>query len=331
MSQENSDPAVLSPSALPALSEQSPAARTFTDVLSAMAESVAQLTQLVSADSDEFSSVTIESGKHSSVQDEARRLEDSYRNRYAENALAMTALDSVINSGNPDVKEPITRDNLQLALKNVQTLTMIEPDFAVEFIAGAKYLINRWNNMHLSPYKANDGSITYKSAANGKERMMEEQRAISERIVATEVNARALHKSIKLIEVLPMKPIEPKEAIVKQAEARKGEGPYQVAARVLESDGKPVDVKQLKELADVFKRVFEEERKSQLRFHDVMDLTFGHQFINNNNAARVFSLIVNPELKLRMEGILGQDRVMPAPLIRPIPPRYTSSRLRETA
>jgi hypothetical protein len=263
----------------------------------------------------------------SPVMAEARRIEDGFRTRYAENDAAMKAVATVIGSGDPDINGHVTKESLQTALANAQAAPPGNARYSSDFVAAAKQLNDNWNDMSLSPYKGMDGSITNQSAKEGKERMDGEQFAMAKRILATEMNALALEKAQAAAAPegapaeAPAPVIEPKATIIKQAETRLGEGPYQVAARVLGSDGKHVEDKDLKELTGAFKKVYEDERKANPKMHDLMGLQVGHQFINKDNFNHVQSHITDAKLKERLTGIAGQDYVMHAPVIKPIPHR----------
>jgi hypothetical protein len=265
----------------------------------------------------------------SPVMAEARRIEDGYRSRYAENDAAMKAVATVVGAGNPDINGHVTKDTIKAALTDAQSAAPGDAKNSSDFTAAAKYLNDNWNDLSLSPYKAMDGSITDKSAKDGKERMDGEQFAIAKQILATEMNALALDKvptaapAAKAPEAAPEATVTPKAAIIAQGLTRPGEGPYQVAARVLGSDGKPVDDQQLKELTDAFKKVYEEERKVNPQIHDLMGLKVGHPFISKENFAAVQSHITDSKLKARMTAIAGQDLVIKAPVIKPIPHRPT--------
>lgn len=259
----------------------------------------------------------------SPVMAEARRIEDGYRSRYEENDTAMKAVAAVAAAGNPDINGQMTKDRLKAALANAQSAAPDDARYSSDFVAAAKYLNDHWNDLSLSPYKGMDGSIGDQSAKDGKERMEGEQFEIAKRILATEMNARALDKAqaAKPPAETPVPSFEPKAAIVKQGETLLGDGPFQVAARVLGSDGKPVEDKQLRELTGAFKKVYEEERKANPQMHDLMGLKVGHQFITKNNFNNVQSHITDGKLKERLTGIAGQDLVIKAPVIKPIPYR----------
>jgi hypothetical protein len=263
----------------------------------------------------------------SPVMAEARRIEDGFRTRYAENDSAMKAVATVMGSGDPDINGHVTKESLHTVLANAQAAPPGNARHSSDFLVAATELHDNWSDMSLSPYKSMDGSITNQSAKDGKERMDVEQFAMAKRILATEMNAMALEKAqaAATLEAAPAEApapvIEPKATIVKQAETQLGEGPYQVAARVLGTDGKHVEDKELKELTGAFKKVYEDERKANPKMHDLMGLQVCHQFINKDNFNHVQSHITDAKLKERLTGIASQDYVMHAPVIKPIPHR----------
>ncbi|MBU6455187.1 MAG: hypothetical protein KGS72_25680 [Cyanobacteria bacterium REEB67] len=263
---------------------------------------------------------------------EARRIEDQYRGRYSENDKAMKAVGSVIGANNPDINGDITKDSLDKALANAKTAAPDDARYGKDFQAGAQYLKDNWNDLSISPYKAMDGSINQKSAEDGTSRMTGEQDALAKRILATEMNAVNREKAQAASPGADAKPsepqapaLEPKEAIIDQSRTRLGEGPYQVAARVLGSDGKALNDKQLKELTEAFKQSYEEQRKQHPEMHDLMGLKVGHEFITKENISGVLSKISDPALKERLTAIAGQDTAFKPPVITPIPHRPTAA------
>ena len=270
----------------------------------------------------------------SPVMTEARRVEDSYRGRYAANDEAMKAVGTVMGANNPDINGTMTRDSLDKAITNAQSADQTDPRYGKEFQEGAQYLKNNWNDMSISPYKAVDGSINPKSAQDGHQRMIGEQDQIAKQILSTEMNAVALDKSkaptgaSRSLEASAAAPpveaksaVDVKDAIVKQGQTRHGEGPYQVAARVLGSDGKAPNDKQLKELTDAFKQTYEEERKANPKMHDLHGLKIGHEFITKENINNVLGKITDPALKDRLTKIVGQETAFKPPVISAIPHR----------
>jgi hypothetical protein len=260
---------------------------------------------------------------------EARRIEDQYRARYSENDQAMKAVGSVMSANNPDINGDITKESLDKALANAKTAAPDDARYGKDFQAGAQYLKDNWNDMSISPYKAIDGSINQKSAEEGTTRMTGEQDALAKRILATEMNAvnrekQAAAPAADTRSITPQAPaLEPKDAIIKQSRTLLGEGPHQVAARVLGSDGKQLNDKQLKELTEAFKQSYEEQRKQHPEMHDLMGLKVGHEFITKENINSVMSKISDPALKERLTAIAGQDTAFKPPVITPIPHRPT--------
>ena len=256
---------------------------------------------------------------------EARRVEAGYRDRYQANDEAMRSVNGVINAGNPDLAGGVTKDSLDKALANAKNAAPDDKKAGKDFQDAATYLRNNFDSMDMSPYKAKDGSMNKDSAAHGTEQMKGEQEQLEKRILATEMNAVNREKAAQAQQAKPeadaAPSVVPKEALVKQSAARPGEGPYQVAARVLGSDGKTLNDKQLKELTEAFKSTYEDERKADPKINALDGLKVGHEFMNKDNINQVMAKISDPALKERLTKIAGQDVAYKPPVISAIPSR----------
>jgi|GEM_PF-6628502 len=269
----------------------------------------------------------------SPVFSEAKRLEDAYRARFAENDAVMKAVFVVLESGNPEIENfpTVTKDGLADALASAFVARVEDLRYSKLFVASATYVLNNWNSLCLGPYKNVDGTINWASARAGREQMVLEQEAIVRQILSIEVNAQTLAKAQLAVALEPevveevVVTITVKDAIVKQSQARPGEGPYQVAARVLGSDGKMIDEEQVKALSQAFMQDYDQQRRNNIQLQEHLGVEVGHAFLTSDNVSAVLENISDSGLKERLIKIAGQDAAYRPPVISPIPPRSAGS------
>lgn len=260
---------------------------------------------------------------------EARRLEAEFRARYAANEAALNAVSSLSTVVSLALCGPITKDSLALALAEAQSPPAGDDDERLQhFVRGAEYLLQHWNSFSLSPYKNVSGAIDAASARAGRERMAAEQVAIARQIQSIELNVSALDRAQAEQELaqaqaeeIVVVPVTVTEVIARQAETRPGEGPHQVAARVLGSDGRVIEEAQVLALTAALKRTYEDECRANPEMRDEMGVPVGHKFITSDNINAVLGYVDDAAVKERLTRIVAQNVAYCPPVISPIPPR----------
>ncbi len=74
---------------------------------------------------------------------------------------------------------------------------------------------------------------------------------------------------------------------LENAKVRRGEGPYQVASRLLAADGQPTKQADVKALTEAFKKVYGDQQKADPNLPGLAGLKQNHAFINKDNLKAV--------------------------------------------
>ena len=105
---------------------------------------------------------------------------------------------------------------------------------------------------------------------------------------------------------------------LENAKVRRGEGPYQVASRLLAADGQPTKQADVKALTEAFKKVYGDQQKADPNLPGLAGLKQNHAFINKDNLKAV-----TDELKKSGHGELAErltkDATAKAPEAAPKP------------
>lgn len=102
-----------------------------------------------------------------------------------------------------------------------------------------------------------------------------------------------VNRSVPADQPAPAPAEAPKDAqatnpqFLENAKVRRGEGPYQVASRLLAADGQPTKQADVKALTEAFKKVYGDQQKADPNLPGLAGLKQNHAFINKDNLKAV--------------------------------------------
>lgn len=91
----------------------------------------------------------------------------------------------------------------------------------------------------------------------------------------------------------------------KAAMVRRGEGPYQVAERILGMGGTKPDHKSIMELTRAFQNQYKDEQGKHARWND---LKVNHRFLTNENLSKVIEKLPNTQTKAKLQMLVGKGK-----------------------
>ncbi len=193
------------------------------------------------------------------------------------------------------------------------------------YVAALKNFSQNWDSPDMAPYKDAQGNMTKESFAGGMTTLPGREKQVTEGKAAVAQQAEQLQKdTAALAETtkvttpeqkpeqqveptpeqkpeaateVPAKPKELTEDAAKRAEVAKGEGPYQVAARILAADGQKHDHKEVMTLTRALQAQYREENAAD---QSMAGLKVKHQLLTPENAQKVLDRITDVKLKEKL-------------------------------
>ncbi len=196
------------------------------------------------------------------------------------------------------------------------------------YVAALKNFSQNWDSPDMAPYKDGNGAMTKESFAQGMNTLADREKKVEEGKASVAQQAEQLRKDTEALAErnkvttseqklpeqelpeqklpeqkaedqtkVPPKPPELTEDAAKRAEVAKGEGPYQVAARILSGDGQKHDHKEVMTLTRALQAQYREENTAD---QSMAGLKVKHHLLTPENAAKVLERITDVKLKEKL-------------------------------